>query len=104
MKLTKKAAEVKQIETDAGSFVEIELSPAEMRKIYEEQLRSYVADDVRTQLENMVTNDEISQEQMDSFLADDESVQEVISETIDSDIDERYWYGIEWEIMHRMDL
>ena len=103
MKLTKKITEVKLIETDHGYAVEMDLTPEEMRNIFDAKQREYIADDIDTQLDIMVENGRITKEQKDTFLADEESVQEVIRETVHTDIPEAYWYGIEWEILCRMD-
>lgn len=104
MKLTKKITEVKLIETDHGYAVEMDLTPEEMFNIFDAKQREYIAEDIDTQLDRMVENETITQEQKDAFLADEESVQEVISETVDEDVPESYWYGIEWEILRRIDM
>ena len=102
MKLTKKAAEVKRINTDDGEVYEIDLTPQDMRLIHDEQTRVYVTEDVREQLERMVYNGTITQEQMDSFLEKEEAVEAVVAETISDDVSDNYWYGIEWEILNRI--
>ncbi len=94
MKLTKKASDVKRIKTDNGDVYEIDLTPQDMRLIHDEQTRVYVTEDVREQIERMVYNETITQEQMDSFLENEEAVQAVVTETIRADITDFYWLGI----------